>query len=63
MKVKPPTNRVAPYVLNTVFLATVLLCITVAQRFEWFPVKVVILSIALGMLLLGLYRLSTFPVY
>jgi hypothetical protein len=51
------------YVLNTVFLATVLLCITIAQRFEWIPVKVVILSIALGMLLLGLYRLSTFPVY
>ena len=51
------------YVLNTVFLATVLMFITVSQRFEWTPVKIVVLSIALLMLLLGLYRLLTFPVY
>ena len=51
------------YVLNTVFLATVLLFITIAQRFEWMPVKVMILSIVVMMLLLGLYRLFTFPVY
>ena len=51
------------YVLNTVFLATVLLFITLAQRFQWIPVRVVILFIALGMLLVGLYRLFTFPVY
>lgn len=51
------------YVLNTVFLATVLLFITIAQRFEWMPVKIVTLSIAAMMLLLGLYRLFTFPVY
>ena len=49
--------------LNTVFLATVLLFITIAQRFEWTPVKIVTLSIAAMMLLLGLYRLFTFPVY
>ena len=51
------------YLLNTVFLATVLLFITIAQRFEWMPVKVVTLAIAAMMLLLGLYRLFTFPVY
>ena len=51
------------YVLNTVFLATVLLFITLAQRFKWVPVRIVILLIALGMLLVGLYRLFTFPVY
>jgi len=51
------------YVLNTVFLATVLLFITIAQRFEWPPVKIVILTIASLLLLLGLARLLTFPVY
>ena len=51
------------YVLNTVFLATVLLFITIAQRFEWTPIKIVTLAIAAMMLLLGLYRLFTFPVY
>jgi hypothetical protein len=51
------------YVLNTVFLATVLMFITISQRFEWTPIKILVLSIALLMLLLGLYRLLTFPVY
>ena len=51
------------YLLTTVFLATVLLFITISQRFEWTPIKVVVLSIAGLMLLLGLYRLITFPVY
>ena len=51
------------YLLNTVFLATVLLFITIAQRFEWMPVKLVTLAIVAVMLLLGLYRLFTFPVY
>ena len=51
------------YLLTTVFLATVLLFITISQRFEWTPIKIVVLSIALIMLLLGLYRLITFPVY
>jgi hypothetical protein len=51
------------YVLNTVFLATVLLFITIAQRFEWMPVKLMTLAIAAMMLLLGLYRLFSFPVY
>jgi len=51
------------YLLNTVFLATVLLFITISQRFEWTPIKIAILAIALMMLLLGLYRLATFPVY
>ena len=49
--------------LNTVFLATVLMFITISQRFEWTPIKIIVLSIALLMLLLGLYRLFTFPVY
>jgi hypothetical protein len=51
------------YLLNTVFLATVLLFITIAQRFEWMPVKIMTLAIAAMMLLLGLYRLFTYPVY
>ncbi len=45
------------------WLATVLLFITLAPRFEWTAIQIVIFSIALLMLLLGLYRLVTFPVY
>ena len=50
------------YVLNTVFLAMVLFLTAIAQRFEWNTVRAVILLLALGMLLLGLYHLATYPI-
>jgi hypothetical protein len=50
------------YVLNTVFLAMVLLFVALAERFKWLAVKSVILLVALGLLLLGLYHLATYPI-
>jgi hypothetical protein len=50
------------YVLNTVFLATVLFLTAIAGRFEWTPMKVVILAIALALLVFGVYHLFTYAV-
>jgi hypothetical protein len=50
------------YVLNTVFLATVLFLTAIAQRFEWNTVRAMVLALALGMLLFGLFRLFTYPI-
>ncbi len=50
------------YVLNTVFLATVLFLTAIAERFEWNTVRATILALALGMLLFGLYHLFTYPI-
>lgn len=49
------------YILNAVFLATVLFLTAIAERFEWNTVRAVILALALGMLLFGLYHLFTYP--
>jgi len=51
------------YVLNTVVLATVLFLIAIAERFEWHAVRSVILLVALGMLLFGIYHLATYPIH
>ena len=50
------------YVLNTVFLATVLFLTAIAENFQWNTVRAVILSVALVMLLFGLYHLVTYPI-
>ncbi len=50
------------YVLNTVFLATVLFLTAIAERFEWNTVRAMILALALGMLLFGLFHLFTYPI-
>jgi hypothetical protein len=50
------------YVLNTVFLATVLFLTAIAGNFEWNAVRGAMLAVALGMLLFGLYHLFTYPV-
>ncbi len=50
------------YVLNTVFLATVLFLTAVADRFEWNAIRAVVLAIALAMLLFGIYHLIVFPI-
>ncbi|PWT73055.1 MAG: hypothetical protein C5B60_08695 [Chloroflexi bacterium] len=50
------------YVLNTVFLATVLFLTAIAGRFEWTAMKAVILAIALALLLFGVYHLFTYAV-
>jgi len=50
------------YVLNAVFFATVLFLTAIAQRFEWKTLRALILAIALGMLLFGVYHLITYPI-
>jgi hypothetical protein len=50
------------YVLNTVFLATVLFLTAIADRFEWYAVRAVVLALAGAMLLYGLYHLAVYPI-
>jgi hypothetical protein len=50
------------YVLNTVFLATVLFLTAIAENFQWNRIRAVILAIGLVMLLYGIYHLIIFPI-
>jgi hypothetical protein len=50
------------YVLNTVFLATVLFLTAIAENFKWNRVRAVILAVALVMLLFGIYHLIVYPI-
>jgi len=50
------------YVLNTVFLATVLFLTAIAENFQWNRVRAVILVVALVMLLFGIYHLIIYPI-
>lgn len=50
------------YVLNTVFLATVLFLTAIADNFTWNWIRAVILVIGLVMLLFGIYHLIIYPV-
>lgn len=50
------------YVLNTVFLATILFLTAIAENFTWNSIRAVILSIALVMLVFGIYHLIVYPV-
>jgi hypothetical protein len=50
------------YVLVTVFFATALFLIAIAERFVWNWVRAIILVFALGMLLFGIYHLITYPI-
>jgi hypothetical protein len=56
------STQAGAYILNTVYLATVLFLITIEQRFEWHVLRTAILGVALAMLLFGLYHLLTYPV-
>ncbi len=50
------------YVLNTVFLATVLFLTAIAERFDWKWVRGIILVFALGMFVFGVYHLMIYPI-
>jgi hypothetical protein len=50
------------YVLNTVFLATVLFLTAIAENFKWNRIRAVILVVAVVMLLFGIYHLVVYPV-
>ena len=50
------------YVLNTVFLATVLFLTAIAENFTWNRIRAVILAVGLIMLLFGVYHLVIYPI-
>jgi hypothetical protein len=50
------------YVLNTVFLASVLFLTAIADRFRWNAVRAIVLALALVLLLYGLYHLVVYPI-
>ena len=50
------------YVLNTVFLATVLFLTAITENFKWNWIRGVILGVALVMLLFGIYHLIIYPI-
>ena len=50
------------YVLNTFFLAVVLFLTAIAENFKWNAVRAVILVVALGMLVFGIYHLIIYPI-
>jgi hypothetical protein len=52
----------AAYVLNTVFLAMVLFLTSIAERFEWHPLRAAILGLAMVMLLYAMYHLAVSPI-
>jgi hypothetical protein len=52
----------AAYVLNTVFLAMVLFLTSMAERFEWHPLRATILGLAMLMLLFAVYHLAVYPI-
>ncbi len=51
------------YILNAVILASVLFLAGIAPRFDWLPVRVVVIFVAIVFLGLGLYNIAVYPVY
>ena len=60
---KEAIEKSTNYVLNTVFLASVLFFIGIAGRFHWPPLRLTILVLALGMLVYGIFNLVIYPKY
>lgn len=50
------------YILNTVILASVLFLSGIASRFEWLPVRIIIIIFGLIMLMFGLFNVATYPI-
>lgn len=51
------------YILNAVILASVLFLAGIAPRFDWLPVRVAVIVVAVAFLGLGLYNIATYPIY
>jgi hypothetical protein len=51
------------YILNAVVLASVLFLAGIAPRFEWLPVRLAVVVVAMVFLGLGLYNIATYPIY
>jgi hypothetical protein len=50
------------YAFSTVVLATVLFFAGIATRFEWQPIRWVLLAIGIGLLIFGVYNLLSLPI-
>ncbi|TET39350.1 MAG: hypothetical protein E3J69_00580 [Anaerolineales bacterium] len=50
------------YAFSTVLLATVLFFAGIATRFEWQPIRWVLLAIGIGLLIFGVYNLLSLPI-
>ena len=50
------------YILNAVLLASVLFLSGIVTRFDWLPVRLLIIIAALALLGLGLYNIATYPI-
>jgi hypothetical protein len=50
------------YILNAVILASVLFLSGIVTRFDWLPVRVVVIITALVLLGMGLYNIVTYPI-
>jgi hypothetical protein len=51
------------YILNAVILASVLFLAGIAPRFDWLPIRVSVIVVALVFLGLGLYNIVTYPIF
>ena len=60
---KQAIEKSTNYILNTVFLASVLFFIGIAGRFRWLPLRMTILIVAFFMLAYGLFNLVIYPKY
>lgn len=60
---KQAIERSTNYILNTVFLASVLFFIGIAGRFKWLPLRTTILVAAFLLLAYGLANLVIYPKY
>jgi hypothetical protein len=50
------------YILNAVVLASILFLGGIVSRFDWPPVRIGIIVVALVLLAYGLYNLATYPI-
>lgn len=50
------------YAFSTVLLATVLFFAGIATRFDWQPIRWVLLAIGIGLLIFGVYNLLSLPI-
>jgi hypothetical protein len=50
------------YILNAVILASVLFLSGIVTRFDWLPVRILIIIAALVLLGMGLYNIATYPI-
>ena len=58
---KEATDHADDYVFVTVFFAIVLFFAGISLRFDWLPMRILILSLGTALLVYGAIRLGTLP--